>query len=174
MTAPCDWTHPCYRPDCARCARRAQFQLAKAESIRAGRVAVPLSVLREMLPPPIEPADLADAGPFLITHGYTRPALDRLGQGSQVVLQVEPLQGELAGVPFCLYLASTDFRVQIVDLLRRTGAAVGPCILLLRYLDPTAGTWSFCALEPGGELWDPYNAIEDDPPPAGGDPVPCY
>lgn len=174
MTAPCTWTAPCHRPECARCARRTRFQLAKAERVTADREAVPLSVLKAMAPPPIEPAVLADAGPFLITHGYVRPALNQLRGTREVVLQVEPLRGELAGVPFCLYLTALDFRVQIVDLLRRTGGPVGPCVLLLRYLDPSAGVWSFCGVEAGGELWDPYGQSEDDPPPVGADPVPCY
>lgn len=142
--------------------------------MRANRTAVPLSVLRAMSPPPIEPATLADNGPFLITNGYVRPNLDQHGSGRQVVLQVEPLAGELAGVPFCLYLVELDTRVQIVDLVRRTGGPVGPCVLVLRYLEPTAGIWSICALEPDGELWDPYGTTEDDPPEPGADPVPCY
>jgi hypothetical protein len=141
--------------------------------VSGARQAVPLSILRAMAPPPIEPSVLADAGPFLITQGYLRQSLDQQARGQQVVLQVEPLRGELAGVPFCLYLAALDFRVQVVELLRRTGGPVGPCVLVLRYLEPTAGTWSICALSPDGELWDPFGG-EDTPPAPGSAPVPCY
>jgi hypothetical protein len=175
LTVPCTWTAPCNAAGCSRCERRKRFQLAKAEPVSAGRKAVPLSVLRAMDPPPIKPEELADAGAFLITHGYLRASLDmhQVG-GQQVVLQVEPLRGELAGVPFGLHLPALDFRVQIVDLLRRTGGPVGPCVLQRRYLEPTAGVWSICSLEPGGELWDPFGTIEDDPPAPGSDPVPFY
>lgn len=177
MTAPapaCEWQRPCNREDCERCARRRRFQAAKAIPLAAGRHAVPLDVLRGMAPPPIEPETLADAGPFLVTHGYVRPSLDAGGRGQQVVLQVEILRGELAGTPFCLYLVALDFRVQIVDLVRRTGGPVGPCLLVLRYLEPSAGVWSICSLGEGGEIWDPLGAAEDDPPEPGAPPVPLY
>jgi len=172
----CTWTEPCNLPGCSRCERRHRFQAAKPVVLSASTQAVPLSILRGMSAPPIEPARLAELGPFLITHGRTRASVEDgldLVSRRQVVLQVEPLSGELAGVPYCLYLVALDFRVQIVDLLRRTGGPVGPCLLTRHYLEPTVGVWSFCALEPDGELWDPFG-VEQDPPGPGAAPVSFY
>jgi len=158
---------------CSRCDRRHRFQEAKAVPLSATRSAIPLSVLRGISAPPIEPAKLAELGPFIITDGRTRMhGTDNLDLVSrrQVVLQVEPLSGELAGVPFTLYLVALDFRLQIVELIRRAGGPVGPCLLTRHYLEPTVGVWAFCALEADGELWDPFGA-EQDPPEPGAAPV---
>lgn len=134
-----------------------------------------LSALRGQLhPPPIEPDALQAAGDFLISQGYVRPSLDAISLGQQVVLQVEPLHGELAGAPFILILSALDFRVQIVELLRRTGGPIGPCLLLVRYLDPTRGIWSICSREPDGSVWDPFGPLPDDPPAPGAPPVPIW
>jgi hypothetical protein len=73
-----------------------------------------------------------------------------------------------------LILPALDYRVQLVDLLRRTGGPIGPCALLPRYLDPSAGTWSICSREPDGSLWDPFGALPDNPPAPGSDPVPFW
>ena len=135
---------------------------------------LPLSALRGQLhPPPIEPDKLQAAGDFLISQAYVRPALDSIGRGQQCVFQVESLHGELAGVPFILVLPALDFRVQIVELLRRTGGPIGPCVLVLRYLDPETGIWSICSREPDGSLWDPFGPA-DDPPAPGSPPVPIW
>lgn len=135
----------------------------------------PLSALRGQLhPPPIEPEALESSGDFLISQGYVRAALDLIGHGQEVVYQVEPLEGGYAGVPFSLILPALHFRVQIVELLRRTGGPIGPCVLRRRYLHPGRGIWSICARESDGSLWDPFGgrAEEDDTPAPGADPVP--
>jgi len=168
----CTWTAPCDEPDCYRCQRRRALQVVKAERAAPLR-AIPLSVLRGVLhPPPIEPEDLVDAGDFLIVQGYLRPSLDAIGRGQQVVLQVEPLQGELAGLPFLLVLAALELRVQVVDLLRRTSGPIGPCVLVRRYLSPRSGIWSLCGREPDGSVWDSLGTLPDDPPAPGADPIP--
>jgi len=173
MTA-CTWTAPCDSLDCDRCQRRRAYQVVKAERADPLRTwAIPLSVLRGVLhPPPIEPEDLADAGDFLIVQGYLRPSLDAIGRGQQVVLQVEPLQGELAGLPFLLVLAALELRVQVVDLVRRTSGPIGPCVLVRRYLSPRSGIWSLCGREPDGSLWDPLGGLPDETPAPGTDPIP--
>ena len=178
MTTPapvCTWEMPCNLGTCSRCFRRLSFQAAKGRRLRGELRAVPLSILRDQLhPPPLDPIQLQTAGDFLLTHGYVRPALDAIGRGQQVVFQVELLSGEHAGCSFVLILPALDHRVQLVDLLRRTGGPIGPCALIPRYLEPDMGTWSICSREPDGSLWDPFGMLEDYPPAPGSDPVPFW
>jgi hypothetical protein len=135
---------------------------------------VPLSTLLEghELRRFLAPFELESAGRFLIIDGYTRPALEEFSSGREVVFVVKLLDAHGERV-YRLALELSTFRLSVLDLVKRTGSPVGPCILVGRQIDAEVGIWVLCGLEADGSTYDPLKDIPEYQPRPGA-PVPRY
>lgn len=129
--------------------------------------AIPLSALLQGLElrPFLAPEELEAAGAFYLLDGYIRNALDEYQVGREVVLLVELDQPATAQRQYRIALKWSHLRDKIIELVRRTGGPVGPCILTGKRLDELHGVWNLCGVSPDGEIFDPLYLIPEHPAP---------
>ncbi len=124
---------------------------------------VPLRALMEYtIWAPLDPAEVAERGPFLVRDGWTRPGLTQGHRGTDCCFVLEFASGAVAsGV---LALTWSPLREKIIELVSRTGGPVGPCALVVKRLHPGVGIWCFVGLDDDGTRYDPLADLIESPP----------
>lgn len=103
------------------------------------------------------PEHVADRGAFYILDGYLRPWMLQGRPGQQTVYLIEFTTGDGASVRFAL--GWSPMREQVIEMVQRCGAPVGPCRLISKPLYDGMNIWEIVGVSESGDVV--YDRLSD-------------